>query len=368
MRPKIDRIVVDPDFKGAVLPVIIAEVLDITPEFMSKSELVADVRGNPGDDIFRTAKRIFFFTENKGKFLKKCPGSRGVVCCDYYTINSVTGCPYDCSYCILQHYIENNPFITVFLNREKAMDEIEEFLSINKWLRVGTGELADSLALDHLLDESGFFLSEIEKRGLQNKVQFEFKTKSAEVERLIEVFKKYKSVNTVAGFSVNIPCFQEKEEPGTESVDNRINAAKLLIKEGINVAIHFDPVVMLDQNFQKYMETIDHIFSNLDCSKVLWISMGGFRHTLSLTETIVKRFPESSLLIGEMFPGEKDSKLRYLASVRREFYKSFVQQISKYFNGNPPLYMCMEKSFMWNDVEMPLIKAVFPGGKNCLQK
>ncbi|HPV21291.1 MAG TPA: hypothetical protein PLD55_07890 [bacterium] len=368
MRPQIERIVIDPKFSDAILPHNIAKTLDIVPELMSKDELVAFVKDNPGDDIFKTAKKILFFTENKGKFLKKCPGSKGVVCCDYYTINSVTGCPYDCSYCILQHYIENNPFITVFLNREKAMDEIEEFLKNNSWLRVGTGELADSLALDHLLDESGFFLSEIEKRGLQNKIQFEFKTKSAEVDRLIEVFKQHKSVNTVAGFSVNIPQFQEKEEPGAESINNRINAARLLIKEGINVAIHFDPVVMIDSFHDEYLKTIDHIFSNLDCSKVVWISMGGFRHTLSLTETITKRFPESSLLLGEMFPGEKDNKLRYLAPVRREFYKAFIDRISKYFNGNPPLYMCMEKSFMWSDMNMPLIKAVFPGGRNCLQR
>lgn len=368
MRPQIERVVIDPEFKSAKLPGNIAQILNISPEFMSKSELVLQVRENPGDDLFKTAKKILFFTENKGKFLKKCPGSRGVVCCDYYTINSVTGCPYDCSYCILQHYIENNPFITVFLNREKAMDEIEEFLKNNNRIRVGTGELADSLALDHLLDESGFFLSEIEKRNLTDKVQFEFKTKSGEIERLIQVFKDHKSVDTVVGFSVNIPEFQRKEEPGAVAIDDRINAAKILINEGMKVAIHFDPVVMLDSFFQRYLETIDYIFSSLDCSKIVWISMGGFRHTLSLTETIQRRFPASVLLQGEMFPSESDNKLRYLAPTRRSFYNAFVDRISKHFNGNPPLYMCMEKSFMWSDVKIPLIKAVFPGGKNCLQK
>ncbi|MGI6395068.1 MAG: radical SAM protein [bacterium] len=360
MRPKIEKVVVDPNFRNATLPLEISKRLGIAPEFMSKSELVEFVKENPGEDIFKTAKKILFFTENKGKFLKKCPGSRGVVCCDYYTINSVTGCPYDCSYCILQHYIENNPFITIFLNREKAIDEIEEFLLKQSWLRVGTGELADSLALDHLLDESGFFLSEIEKRNLTDKVQFEFKTKSAEVDRLIEVFKKHKKVNTVAGFSVNIPKFQEKEEPGTESIEKRIEAAQKVIKAGIKVAIHFDPIVMVEHYFHHYLETINSIFSALDCSQVVWISMGGFRHTLTLTETIQKRFPESVLFAGEMFPSEKDNKLRYLSSVRRNYYKAFIQEISNYFNGEPPLYICMEKSFIWQDLKLPFTKAVFP--------
>ncbi len=359
MRPVIDRIVIDPQYRHHRLPFDIAKELNIEPEFMSKDELVEHVRENPGEDLFKTAKRILFFTENKGKFLKKCPGSRGVLCCNYYTINSVTGCPYDCSYCILQHYIENNPFITVFLNREKAMDEMEEFLKTHERIRVGTGELADSLGLDHLLDESGFFLREIEKRGLTDKVQFEFKTKSAEIERLLDAYSKHSSVDTVAGFSVNIPEFNEKEEPGTVPIADRIEAAQKLSKAGIKIAIHFDPIVMLDRFFDDYIKLINDIFSRLDNSKVVWISMGGFRHTLSMTSTVYNRFPDSFLLQGEMFPSDSDNKTRYLAASRRRFYNAFIEEISKYFNGNPPLYMCMEKQFLWDDTGLKTFKPVF---------
>lgn len=359
MRPQIEKIVIDPQYSDNRLPFEIAEKLRIDPVFMSKDDLVAFVKQNPGKDIFKTAKKILFFTENKGRFLKKCPGSKGVVCCNYYTINSVTGCPYDCSYCILQHYIENNPFITVFLNREKAVEEIKEFLKTNDSIRVGTGELADSLALDHLLDETGFFIREIVKAGLAEKVQFEFKTKSVETERLQKVKREYPDANIVAGFSVNIPCFQKDEEPGTASIETRIETAFELQKTGIPVAIHFDPVVMIEKNLEKYISLADMIFSSLDCSQIAWISMGGFRHTLSLTQTIVERFPGSSLLRGEMFPSDSDNKLRYLASVRRSYYTALINKISEYFNGVPPLYMCMEKPFMWDDLEMKPQPPVF---------
>jgi spore photoproduct lyase len=218
MRPEIKKIVIDPEFRDAELPHKIAENLGLEPEFKTKDELLDEIRRDPGADLFKTAKKVLFFTENKGRFLKKCPGSKGVVCCNYYTINSVTGCPYDCSYCILQHYIGNNPFITVFLNKEKAIEEIVAFLAENRFLRVGTGELADSLALDHLLDESGFFIGELAKRSLFDRVQFEFKTKSAEAGRLLEVKKLYPDSNIVAGFSVNVPRFSMAEEPGAASV------------------------------------------------------------------------------------------------------------------------------------------------------
>ena len=359
MRPEIRKIVVDPEFGNAELPHKIAEKLNLLPQFMTKDDLLEEIRRNPGDDLFKTAKKVLFFTENKGRFLKKCPGSKGVLCCNYYTINSVTGCPYDCSYCILQHYIGNNPFITVFMNREKAIEEIVSFLKENSFLRVGTGELADSLALDHLLDESGFFIGELAKRSLFDRVQFEFKTKSAEVERLLEVKGVYPESNIVAGFSVNVPRFSSSEEPGTATLEERMRAAEQLQKKGVKVAIHFDPVIMLDELFDDYMRLIDSIFSRLDPEKIAWISMGGFRHTLALTETIIGRNPQSLLLRGEMFPSDSDNKLRYLAFVRRRFYTAFNKRIAPFFKGNPPLYMCMEKAFMWSDMKMPLPENVF---------
>ena len=363
MRPEIKKIVIEPEFENAELPHKIAEKLSLEPEFMTKEELLDEIRHNPENDLFKTAKKVLFFTENKGRFLKKCPGSKGVVCCNYYTINSVTGCPYDCSYCILQHYIGNNPFITVFLNKEKAIEEIVSFLAENRFLRVGTGELADSLALDHLLDESGFFIGELAKRSLFDRVQFEFKTKSAEVERLLEVKKLYPKANIVAGFSVNIPRFSSREEQGTATLEERMNAARRLQAAGVKVAVHFDPVLMLDDLFDDYMQLIDFIFSQLDQSKIAWISMGGFRHTLALTETIVWRNPKSLLLRGEMFPSDSDNKLRYLAFIRRRFYTAFNERISQFFNVNPPLYMCMEKAFMWSDMKMPLLEDVFRDNK-----
>ncbi|MBO4440660.1 hypothetical protein J5834_00905 [bacterium] len=359
MKPYIEKLVIDPEFKDAGFPLQVAEKLGLKPRYMTKSELVAEIRENPGEDLFKTAKKVMFFTENRGRFLKKCPGSKGVVCCNYYTINSVSGCPFDCSYCILQHYIENNPFITVFLNRSRAIDEISEFVKENGHIRVGTGELADSLALDFLLDESGFFVSELAKRSLFDRVQFEFKTKSAEIERLLEVKSRYPEADIVAGFSMNVPRFRDLEETGTATIGERLSAALRLQKAGVKVAIHFDPILMLDSLFDEYMELIKTIFTTLQPSEIAWISMGGFRHTLALTETIQRRMPGSFLFRGEMFPSDTDNKLRYLAPVRRRFYKAFFDRISSFFDGNPPLYMCMEKAFMWNDTGMKPIENVF---------
>ena len=62
------------------------------------------------------------------------------------------GCPLECSYCILQNYI-NFPMLTLFVNLEKIPDEIDALQKRhpNRLLRIGTGELTDSLVLDPLM-------------------------------------------------------------------------------------------------------------------------------------------------------------------------------------------------------------------------
>jgi len=351
MKPLIEKVVVSPDCTHYELPGKIAQKLGLELFVMSKEELIKEISSLPEKRMFALSKRILFFTENRGSFFKKCPGSKGVLCCNYFTINSVSGCPFDCSYCILQHYIQNNPFITIFLNREKAIDEMEEFLKSANHIRVGTGELADSLALDHLLDETGFFMKAIEERGWQDRVQFEFKTKSNEVDGFVKNLKKYPGLDIVAGFSMNIEEYRQKEELYTATIDERLDALKRVTNHGAKIAIHFDPILMLEPFMEKYMTLIDKIFTTIDRDKVVWISMGGFRHTLSLSSTIRRRFPESYLLVGEMFPSDKDNKLRYLSSIRRRFYKAFKEKIGEYMD-NPPLYICMEKKFIWDDIDM----------------
>ena len=79
MRPEIKKIVIDPEFRNAELPHKIAGNLGLKPEFMTKEELLDEIRKNPGEDLFKTAKKVLFFTENKGRFLKKM--SRKQRCC-----------------------------------------------------------------------------------------------------------------------------------------------------------------------------------------------------------------------------------------------------------------------------------------------
>ncbi len=347
----IARIVADKSLTNLTLAGKAAARYGLTIERLTKDELVAEITALPLEERYRRAKRTLFFTTRKGPFLStcRCPSGADYRCCGYHTIQSVSGCPFDCSYCILQHYIGNNPFISIFVNRETIETEMREHLVKHNHIRVGTGELADSLALDDLLDESGFFLSMIARNGWEKRVTFEFKTKSDRVDTLIATHQRHPAVDCVAGFTLTLDRFHATDEIGTAPVLARLHAAARCAAAGVRVAFHFDPLVMQEQFLDDYRLLAAQALDAVPHEKIAWISLGGLRHTVSMTDLIRRRWPASTLTLGEMFPSADDHKLRPFAPLRARFYRAIAETIRKHI-PEPPLYLCMEKEFMWERV------------------
>ncbi|HNT28631.1 MAG TPA: hypothetical protein PKH10_10710, partial [bacterium] len=276
-RVTIARIVADKSLTDLTLAGKAAARFGLPIERLTKDELVAEITALPLEERYQLAKRTLFFTTRKGPFLSacRCPSGADYRCCGYHTIQSVSGCPFDCSYCILQHYIGNNPFISIFVNRESVEEELRIHLATHRHIRVGTGELADSLALDDLLDESGFFLSMIARNGWEKRVTFEFKTKSDRVDTLISAHQRHPAVDCVAGFTLTLDRFHATDEIGTVPVAKRLHAAARCAAAGVRVAFHFDPLVMQEQFLDDYRILAAQALGTVPHEKIAWISMGG---------------------------------------------------------------------------------------------
>ena len=138
---------------------------------------------------FGVTKKRLFLTQHKGDFLKKCPGSDGQVCCNYFVINFASNCPMDCSYCYLQEYLADNPELKVFSNVDDLFTEADKLLSNHRrfFFRIGTGEITDSLALDPYI---GFAREVVPFFAEQPNVLLELKTKSDCVEALLPLDPK----------------------------------------------------------------------------------------------------------------------------------------------------------------------------------
>jgi spore photoproduct lyase len=300
-------------------------------------------RFSSAEDPIGNGKKNLLITRFYGKRLKPCPGTSRYICCGYHVINAATNCPMDCSYCVLQGYL-NNPLLTLYSNWDDLLEEIGAFLSSNSnsFLRLGTGELSDSLALDSIFPLSQVlvpFFAESRKGIL------ELKTKSIEVEHLLHLDHRRR---TVISWSLNPPGIIEGEERETATLAERIDAAKRCQESGYLIGFHFDPLIQHEGWEAGYRETVQSLFSRIDPAKVAWISLGAFRYPAQLKGIAKERFPGAKIFLGELFPG-KDAKFRYLKEIRVEMYQKMANWLAEIDPGLF-VYLCMESKEVWERV------------------
>jgi spore photoproduct lyase len=288
-------------------------------------------------------KGILLIRPFAGRLVKNCPGTRGHICCGYKTINVLTNCPMDCSYCILQGYL-NNPCVTLYPDFRKVFDEIEEILASNphRIFRFGTGELGDSLVLDKII---GFAAEAVPFFAAQKNAVLELKTKSVEVDHLLGMDHRGK---TVISWSLNPQQVIEQEEHGAACLDARLEAARLCAEAGYPLGFHFDPLMSYPGWEEDYHRVVDLLFANIDPAQVLWLSLGGLRLPPALKQIAQKRFPFSRIFTGELVPGE-DGKLRYIKPLRVSLYQQMVEWLRAYDKGLF-IYLCMERGDVWQQV------------------
>ncbi len=294
-------------------------------------------------DPMGVGKRNLLITRFLGRRLKPCPGTSSHICCGYYVINGITNCPMDCSYCVLQGYL-NNPFLTLYTNWDDLLQEVDVFVSSDRQSlhRLGTGELSDSLALESIFPVSQFLIPFFSAK--RNAV-LELKTKSANVSSLLDLDHRGK---TVVSWSLNPPKVIEEEEKGTAPLKDRIEAARKCLESGYPLGFHFDPIIYHEGWEREYHETVLQLFKQVDPKRVVWISLGGFRYPPKLKSIAEERFPRTSIFLGELFPG-RDAKFRYLKEIRVEMYQKMTGWL-KQVDPDFFVYLCMESQEVWEKV------------------
>ena len=302
-------------------------------------------RVTAADDPFREGKKTLLITGNNGEFLKKCPGTNDYICCDYYIIDFAQNCPMDCTYCILQAYL-NNPLMIVYANIDALFSELDARIPVNpeKPYRVGTGEFTDSMALEHLTKYSSFIMDYFEKRP---EALIEFKSKTDHAETFLQ---RPAPPNVLLSWSMNSPEIVRSEEHKTASLAERLESARKCADAGYNITLHFDPIIDHDDFDANMAETVRMIFEYLPASKIKYISLGCFRFIPRLKDIIAARFPNSKIIYNEFIKGY-DKKSRYFRFKRERLFKKMVELIEKHDARRlVKIYFCMESPEMWGSV------------------
>ncbi len=297
------------------------------------------IKAKAGEPLNISAPELLLF-ENKGDIVRTCPGTRYYTCCGYWVINSVINCNLGCSYCILQSYV-NNPLISITANMDELFQQLERLLGENKdrFFRIGTGELSDSLAYDEILGVGeelvNFFATK--SNGI-----IELKTKTTNIDHLLGLEHKG---NTVVSWSLNPESVITKEERLTRGLAQRLEAAKRCADAGYYIGFHFDPIFYYPGWEMEYFQVIDRTFSAIPPGRIAWVSLGAFRFMPDLKEIIARNYPDSNIIYGEFITG-KDGKLRYFKPIRVALFKRIYERIKSY-SEDIFIYLCMESRDVW---------------------
>ncbi|HYR79621.1 MAG TPA: radical SAM protein, partial [Candidatus Dormibacteraeota bacterium] len=250
----------------------------------------------PTRDQFAAGKRTMIISRRKTPFLMACPaGSSKFACCGYLVLTLASNCPMDCSYCFLQEYLVDNPAFQVYANFADSFDELDRLAhsAPERSFRVGTGELADSLAFDSI---TGISRELIEFFAARENLTLELKTKTDEIGNLIGLDPRG---HVLVSWTLSTDAVYRSSERRTASPTARIAAARAVLEAGYRVAFHFDPLIAYPGAERDYVRLIDELLETIPPNKISFISMGGLRMTPTLRTIARRRFPSDPMLCGE---------------------------------------------------------------------
>ncbi len=278
----------------------------------------------------------------RGRFLKSCPGTRHYHCCGYRILHFGMQCSLDCTYCILQAYL-NQPNLRLFGNTDDLFRELAEELDAHpeRLHRIGTGEFTDSLLLDPW---TGFSRQLVPFFAGRSNAVLELKTKTNFIENLQDLDH---AGHVLVAWSLNAESIRKREEPKSATLEERFRAARTCSQWGYYLAFHFDPMIEFGSWRKEYRETLERLFDAVDPARIVWMSLGAFRFMPELKPAIRSRHPGSRITCGEFIRG-LDDKMRYFRDIRVEMY-SFMADLIRKADPGLRAYLCMEGTDVWRD-------------------
>jgi spore photoproduct lyase len=201
-------------------------------------------------------------------------------------------------------------------------------------LRVGTGELADSLAFDRITGISRDF---VEYFARHDGMLLELKTKTNEIDNLLAVDP---GGRTLVSWTLSPSRVFESSERGTAPPAARITAARRVMDAGYRLGFHLDPVIAYSGAERDYSALLDELFDTIPPSRISFISLGGLRMTPALRAAARRRHPDDPMLCGEEVLAH-DGRYRTFTPLRVGLLRALERRISA---ANPAItrYLCME--------------------------
>lgn len=329
-------------------------IIEIFPEHTQKKVVFTrlrkayeDIRKKPNSykefelKNIPTEQKYTFKTEEKEGFgLGLCPvASEKTRCCNLLTLDAVESCGFDCSYCSIQSFYNQN---TITFDSGFAKKLLNLNLDKNKTYHIGTGQSSDSLMWGNregILDALFHFAKE------NPNVLLEFKTKSDNVKYFLE---NEVPRNILCTWSLNTQTIIDNEEHLSGSLEKRIAAARKVADRGVKVGFHFHPIVEYENYLSEYAEIYSKLIETFQKSEVALVSFG----TLTFIKPVIKQLREREFRskITQMPFEDASGKSSYPENTKVEMFKHAYESFAPWHTKKSDdvfFYLCMEEHGMW---------------------
>ena len=209
----------------------------------------------------------------------------------YYN-TPILNCLYNCDYCFLQG-MYNSGNMVVFVNEVDFFNSIELELKNLKQpsqpMLVSISYNTDLMAMEKIIPVSSRWIEFV--RTKENLI-IEIRTKSALFSSLNHLPYTH---NVILSWTLTPSKICERYETSAPPLNSRVASIKSAMKAGWKVRLCFDPILFVDEWQQLYQSFFSYIFSEINASELLDVTLGVFRMNKDFFNRIRKREPRSDL-------------------------------------------------------------------------
>jgi spore photoproduct lyase len=251
-----------------------------------------------------------------------------------YAIPFATGCMGHCHYCYLQTTMGSKPYIRTYVNTDEIFDQARKYMEERapEMTRFEASCTSDIVGIDHLTHT---LKRAIEYFGKTDFGRLRFVTKFHHVDHLLDAEHNGR---TRFRFSVNADYVIKNFEPGTSSLDYRIEAARKVAEAGYPLGFIVAPIYIHEGWEEGYKTLFEKLDAQLPESarQDITFEMIQHRFTKPAKRVIQKNYPKSKLEMDEESRRYKwgrygIGKYIYSKDEEHELREHLESYIDKYF-------------------------------------
>ncbi len=316
--------------------------LDRTNEILLKFKNARHIFIEKYTEIFNKKKQNFRIQKNKqalilaykyDNYVLETPLGFGIGDSKNFYFSHMYNCIYDCRYCFLQG-MYSSAALVLFVNYEKFFEKINLIIkkNLNEKVTFFTGYDCDSLAFEKVTGFAEYVLSNVNKK---NNAQFEFRTKSVQIEPFIN---SRPNDNVIVAYSLMPEKISSKLDNKTPTIKKRVNAMTKISKLGWKVGLRFDPLIYHLGWKKNYSELIESILFQLNENNLHSVSFGSLRFPKEMFKKIYNMYPEEVLF--SRYLTHRNSSITINSEIENEMIE-FCNSIIKSNYDKIPVFSCL---------------------------